>query len=123
MVSSIAHENIELNANENDIQSFIANLSQASGILLRTSSLTIKKLTDGLSNLLFAVRSSEDQGIIVKIYGNNSDLIVDRRMEIQFMSYLAKFHLAPTIILTFNNGFIYRYVPGISLQNGDEENA
>lgn len=119
MVSSIVHENIELNPEINQIESFVCNSCQ----IQRTSSLNVKPLTDGLSNLLFAVRSSEDHGVIVKIYGKNSDLIVDRQMEIQFMIYLAQFHLAPPIILTFNNGFIYRYVPGTPLQNGNEEKA
>lgn len=117
MVSSIPHESIELNANENEIQSFVINS------LKKNSLLNIKQLTDGLSNLLYAVRSSDDHGVIVKIYGKNSDLIVDRQAEIQFMIYLAKFYLSPTIVLTFKNGFIYQYVPGIPIQNGDEEKA
>jgi thiamine kinase-like enzyme len=122
MFSSIPHENIELNSNEKDIESIVLNYSKQKN-WIKSNSLTIKKLTDGLSNILFAVYSSEINGVIVKIYGKNSDLIVDRQAEIQFIIYLAEFHLAPTILLTFNNGFIYEYIPGTPIQNGDEEKA
>jgi hypothetical protein len=122
MVSSIPHESIELNADENEIQTFVLN-SLKQNWIQTNSSLIIKKLTDGLSNLIFLVRTLENSGVIVKIYGTNSDLIVNRQEEIRFMIYLSKFHLSPEIILTFNNGFIYQYTPGISIQNGDEEKA
>lgn len=122
MVSSIPHESIELHDDENEIQTFVLK-SLKQNWIQANSPLTIKKLTDGLSNILFAVRSSEDHDVIVKIYGKNSDLIVDRQAEIKFMIYLAKFHLSPTIVLTFNNGFIYQYIPGTSIQNDDQEKA
>jgi ethanolamine kinase len=123
MASSIPHESIELNADEDEIQAFLLNSLKQNWIQENNSSLIIKKLTDGLSNLIFSVRSSDDHGVIVKIYGKNSDLIVNRQAEIEFLIYLSKFHLSPAIVLTFNNGFIYDYVPGISIQNGDEEKA
>jgi ethanolamine kinase len=122
MLSSIPHENIELDPNEKDIESIVVN-SLKQNWIPSNSSLTVKKLTDGLSNILFAVCSSETNGVIVKIYGKNSDLIVDRQAEIRFMIYLSKFHLSASILLTFNNGFIYQYVPGTPIQNGDEEKA
>jgi len=122
MFTTISHENIELDSNEKDIESIVLN-SLKQNWIKSNSSLIIKKLTDGLSNILYAVRSSEINGVIVKIYGKNSDLIVNRQAEIQFMIYLSKFHLSPSILLTFNNGFIYQYIPGIPIQNGDEEKA
>jgi thiamine kinase-like enzyme len=122
MLTTIPHENIELDSNEKDIESIVLN-SLKQNWIKSNSSLIIKKLTDGLSNILYAVRSSEINGVIVKIYGKNSDLIVNRQAEIQFMIYLSKFHLSPSILLTFNNGFIYQYIPGVPIQNGDEEKA
>jgi thiamine kinase-like enzyme len=126
MVSSISHENVILDSNDKDIESIVLNFT--SNTLKETwiknnSSLNIKRLTDGLSNNLFAIHSTEHNGVILKIYGKNSDLIVDRQAEIRFMTFLAQFHISPSILLTFNNGFIYQYVPGVPIQNGDEEKA
>jgi len=117
MLSSIPYENVELNCDENDIQTFVINSLKYKSIL------KIQQLTDGLSNHLFALRSSDDHGIIVKIYGKNSDLIVDRKAEIDLMIQLAKFHMAPAIVVTFKNGFVYKYVPGTPIQHGDTEKA
>lgn len=122
MFSTIPHENIELDTNENNIQSIVLN-SLKQNLNKSNTLLIIKNLTDGLSNNLFAVRTSATGRVIVKIYGKNSDLIVDRQAELQFMIYLGKFHLSPTILLTFNNGFMYQYVPGESMKNGNEENS
>lgn len=126
MTSSVSHENIILDSNDTDIESTVLNFISNSLKLnwnKSNSSLNIKKLTDGLSNILFAIRSNENYGVILKIYGKNSDLIVDRKAELQFMIYSAQFHMSPAILLTFNNGFIYQYVPGVPIQNGDEEKA
>ncbi|CAF2853041.1 unnamed protein product [Rotaria sp. Silwood2] len=71
----------------------------------------------------FAIYLRENTGVIVNIYGKNSDLIVDRQAEIQYMIHLAQFHISPSIVLTFNNGFIYEYLPGSPVSNGDEEKA
>ncbi|CAF2648150.1 unnamed protein product [Rotaria sp. Silwood2] len=126
MFSSIPHENINFDPNEKDIESIILNFvsnSLKQTYMKLNSSLTIEKLTDGLSNILFAIYSRKNNGIIIKIYGKNSDLIVDRQAEIQYMIHLAQFHMSPSIILTFNNGFIYQYLPGSPVSNGNEEKA
>jgi hypothetical protein len=120
------HENFVFDSNEKDIELTVSNFvtnSLKQQWIKSNSPLIIKKLTDGLSNILFAVRSSENNGVITKIYGTNSDLIVDRQAEIRFMIYLAQFHMSPSIFLTFNNGFIYQYVPGEPIANGDESKS
>ncbi|CAF1308774.1 unnamed protein product [Rotaria sordida] len=126
MLSSISHENINFDPNEQDIESIVLNFvsnSLKQNWIKSNSSLTIKKLTDGLSNILFAVYSHENNGVVVKIYGKNSDLIVDRQAEIRYMIYLAQFHTSPSILLTFNNGFIYEYLSGSPISNDDEKKS
>lgn len=122
MSSIIPHENIELDSDENNIQSIIQNSLEEKWIKTNKT-LIIKNLTDGLSNNLFSARTSETHGVIVKIYGTNSDLIVDRQAEIKYMIYLSTFHISPSILLTFNNGFIYQYVPGEPMENGNENQS
>ncbi|CAF1209688.1 unnamed protein product [Rotaria sordida] len=126
MLSFPRHENFDFDPNQTDIESIVLNFVSNSlklNLIESNSLLTVKTLTNGLSNTLFAVHSSENQGVVVRIYGKNSDLVVDHQAEIRFMIYLAQFHMSPSILLTFNNGFIYQYVPGTPIQNGDQDKS
>ena len=116
------HEPVDLDPRHDEIESIL--LKFVSNVLSdhrskSISSSSVKKLTEGLSNTLFAVHSPEDGSVIVKIYGGNSDLIVDRKGEIRFMTYLAQHRMSAPILLTFNNGFIYRYIAGDSIASND----
>ncbi|CAF0752541.1 unnamed protein product [Didymodactylos carnosus] len=85
-----------------------------------TKKLTYKKLTDDVSNSLLGMfptstdNSDKDikHGLVCKVYGNNSDLIIDREKEIRVMVELAQHQFANQILLKFKNGFFYGYVPG-----------
>ncbi|CAF4069871.1 unnamed protein product [Rotaria sp. Silwood1] len=81
-----------------------------------------KKLTDGLSNTLFVMfpQAEDEQAIIVRIYGVNSDLIVDREAEIRAMIRLSQYDMANKVLLTFNNGFISSFVAGEQINIQDE---
>ncbi|CAF4304805.1 unnamed protein product, partial [Adineta steineri] len=82
--SSPPHENIELSSDKNDDVESTALHLVLNSLKTNWTNPSIKRLTDGLSNNLFAILPSskesdnkKDRGVIVKIYGNNSDLIVD----------------------------------------------
>ena len=116
------HEPVDLDPNHHEIESilstFVSNaLSDHRSKSISSSS--VKKLTDGLSNTLFAVHSPEKGSVVVKIYGGNSDLIVDRQGEIRFMTHLAQHGMSAPILVTFNNGFVYRYISGDSIAADD----
>ena len=61
-----------------------------------------QKLNDGLSNTLLAMfpSSNDEQGLIVRIYGNNSDLIIDRTAEIQTMVRLHQYDMTNEVLLS-----------------------
>ena len=84
--------------------------------------ISFDELTDGLSNTLLAMfpHSEKNQGLIVRIYGNNSDLIIDREGEIHTMIRLSQYDMANKVLLTFKNGFLYTYVPGEQIDVNDE---
>lgn len=125
LLTTISFESVSFDPNEKNIQStllaFISNTVMQSS--MKSTVLEIKRLTTGLSNILFSVLSSDNNGFIIKIYDKNSDLIIDRHSEIRYMTYLAKFDISPSIVLRFSNGFIYKYIPGTSIPNGDETKA
>ncbi|CAF1251820.1 unnamed protein product [Didymodactylos carnosus] len=121
--SSPPYEDVELNLNLIE--------EQASRLICvvkphwATKKLTYTKLTDGVSNALLAMfptstdNSDDDikHGLICKIYGNNSDLVIDREMEICTMVELAKYNFANEILLRFKNGFFYTYEPGKTINH------
>ena len=84
--------------------------------------ISFEKLNDGLSNTLLAMfsPSKDEQGLIVRIYGNNSDLIVDRQREIHTMVRLSPLNMSNEVLLTFNNGFLYTWVPGEQINVDDQ---
>ncbi|CAF0810797.1 unnamed protein product [Didymodactylos carnosus] len=81
-----------------------------------TKKLKYEKLTEGLSNFLLAMfpnGDDENQSIIVKLYGLNSDLLIDREQEIRTMAELYKHKFSDQqILLKFRNGYFYTYLPG-----------
>lgn len=126
MEFSPVHENVRLESKDKQIKDKIKNFvlnSPAQRWIESTSSVTVKELKDGLSNVLYALRSSKRDGVIVKIYGKNSDLVVDRDVEIRSMLHLVKHGLSTPILLTFDNGFIYAYANGDPIPRGDRKRA
>ena len=53
--------------------------------------------------------------LLVRIYGHNSELMIDRVAEKQNMAMLFKAGLAPQLYATFQNGLVYDYIPGVTL--------
>lgn len=53
--------------------------------------------------------------ILVRIYGNKTDLLIDRQAEQKNIQLLQSYGLAPSLYAVFQNGIAYEYVPGIML--------
>lgn len=76
--------------------------------------------TDGITNKLIGCFYSDPDNLtqdvlLVRIYGNKSELMIDRAAEKQNMAMLFKAGLAPQLFATFKNGLVYEYVPGTTL--------
>ena len=48
----------------------------------------------------------------MRAYGNNTEILIDREREIRSFALLAERQLAPALLARFENGLLYRYVPG-----------
>jgi ethanolamine kinase len=86
--------------------------------------ISIKKLTGGITNMLLECTyknpsSSELEIVLVRTYGNGTDLIIDRDREFVSHLILNSLNLAPPIHARFGNGLVYGYIEGRSL-NYDE---
>ncbi|ALC49248.1 eas [Drosophila busckii] len=56
-----------------------------------------------------------DNVVLVRVYGNKTDLLIDRKAETQNFLLLHTYGLAPSLYATFKNGLVYEYVPGNTL--------
>ncbi|GAB6019507.1 Ethanolamine kinase 1 [Chamberlinius hualienensis] len=77
----------------------------------------IKDFTDGITNRLigcYIPEKAEDM-VLIRIYGRNTDLIIDRKAEVETMMSLSKIGCAAPLYATFSNGICYGYVPGETL--------
>ncbi len=79
------------------------------------------RFTEGITNtLLKAVNrreglSKEDvdkDAILLRAYGNGTDVIIDRQRETQNHEQLMRHGLAPELLARFENGMMYRFIRG-----------
>ncbi|KAK1757617.1 ethanolamine kinase 1 [Echria macrotheca] len=86
------------------------------------------RFTDGITNtLLKAVNKKpglskdevDNEAILLRAYGNGTDLIIDRHRETQNHELLMRHGLAPELIGRFENGMMYRFVQGTVTQPED----
>ncbi|KRT82156.1 phosphotransferase [Oryctes borbonicus] len=59
--------------------------------------------------------NSEEETVLVRVYGNKTDLFIDRKAETRNILLLNKLGLAPRLYAAFNNGLSYEFVPGDTL--------
>ncbi|KAK4162081.1 kinase-like domain-containing protein [Cladorrhinum sp. PSN259] len=92
------------------------------------SNIEFHRFTDGITNTLMkavnkrAELSKEEvdkEAILLRAYGNGTDLIIDRLRETQNHELLMKHGLAPELIARFDNGMMYRFIRGNPTQPED----
>lgn len=54
--------------------------------------------------------------VLIRVYGNNTDMLIDRKAETRNIRMLHEFGFAPSLFATFRNGLAYEYVPGVTLK-------
>lgn len=77
-----------------------------------------KLFTDGITNKLvglFDDSRSENDGVLVRIYGKNTEQIIDRKAEVENFKFLYRAGIAPDLYATFDNGLVYKYIRGETL--------
>lgn len=76
-----------------------------------------KLFTDGTTNKLIGcfVEEEPDDVVLVRVYGNRTELIVDRDNELRSFQVLHANGCAPRIYCSFQNGICYEFMPGDAL--------
>lgn len=81
-----------------------------------SSEIHVEQLTGGITNMLLSCTNKASQEtLLMRVYGQGTNLIIDRHRE--FISHLVlnSLKLAPPIHARFANGLIYGFLPGRSL--------
>lgn len=53
--------------------------------------------------------------VLIRIYGNKTDLLIDRQAETRNIKMLQRHGFAPRLYAVFENGLAYEFVPGVTL--------
>ncbi|KIX08133.1 uncharacterized protein Z518_02789 [Rhinocladiella mackenziei CBS 650.93] len=81
----------------------------------------IVKFTDGITNTLLKVAKHvpglsqaevDQESILLRAYGNNTEILIDRDREARSHALCAERGLAPPLLARFKNGLLYRYIIG-----------
>ena len=62
---------------------------------------------DGLSD-----EEIDAEAVLLRAYGQGTDLIIDRERETQNHELLMQHNLAPELLARFHNGMLYRFIRG-----------
>uniref|UniRef100_A0A8C6PD33 ethanolamine kinase n=1 Tax=Nothobranchius furzeri TaxID=105023 RepID=A0A8C6PD33_NOTFU len=81
------------------------------------SSVKTKLFTDGTTNKLVgcSVDACPEDVVLVRVYGNKTELIVDRDNELKSFQVLHANGCAPRLYCTFQNGICYEFMQGDAL--------
>lgn len=95
------------------------------------SNVELVRFTDGITNtLLKAVnrrpglsKSDIDRdAVLLRAYGSGTAILIDREREAANHELLMRYNLAPELLARFENGMLYRYIPGLVASPPDLSN-
>ncbi|KAJ1678362.1 hypothetical protein EV182_004202 [Spiromyces aspiralis] len=83
----------------------------------REEDLSLIQCKDGITNKLVKCEDTKSgTTVLVRAYGKKSELIINRRQELQTMAGLARLGLCPPLYARFENGLVYGFIPGRVVQ-------
>ena len=117
------HQHLDIEVNTDTDESFKAGAARVVGeIRPDWKELGFKVFTDGITNKLVGVYelSKNDNNkyndmVLVRGYGYNSELLIDRQAEIKNMKLLYENGCGAKLYASFKNGLAYEFVPGTTV--------
>ncbi|CAN6217788.1 unnamed protein product [Urochloa humidicola] len=90
---------------------------------LDSSCFSIETVSGGITNLLLKVSVKEDTGnefsVTVRLYGPNTDLVIDRKRELQAIPYLSAAGFGAQLLGIFENGVVQSFINARTLSPAD----
>ena len=84
--------------------------------------LIFRNFTEGISNKLIGCMlqcGSEKDLIMFRLYGNRTELFIDRQQELINVEFLHSKGFAPKLYATFENGYCCGFIPGRTLETDE----
>eukprot|EP00210_Caulerpa_lentillifera_P004333 g4133.t2 len=83
---------------------------------ISSAELTVSEVSGGISNLLFKAEvPNRGSPVLVRIFGNNTDLVVDRKIELCVMQYASSHGFNVKVLGLFANGRLETFLDSRSL--------
>lgn len=85
------------------------------------SNIEFVRFTEGITNTLLKAVNRQDglskeevdnDAILLRAYGNGTQILIDRQRETQNHELLMQYGLAPELLARFKNGMMYRFIRG-----------
>jgi len=87
---------------------------------LSLSDIVVKEVSGGITNMLYRAivenNNNKNGSVLVRVYGNKTDLIIDRKRELVNIKRLFTTGFGPKLYGTFKNGYVYEFYPGCPVQ-------
>lgn len=77
----------------------------------KSSSSDVQETTTDITK----ISAAQDDVVLVRVYGNKTDLLIDRKAETRNIQMLHSHGFAPCLYAVFRNGLAYEYAPGVTL--------
>eukprot|EP00834_Sanchytrium_tribonematis_P003726 NODE_154_length_15322_cov_0.584510.p6 type:complete len:328 gc:universal NODE_154_length_15322_cov_0.584510:3664-4647(+) len=100
-------EHLEISVDEQNVESLLSRLFDQKYTIQMSSGITNK--------LIKATSLVHPRVLLIRLYGNKSELMIDRKQEIEYLCFLSEHDEAAPIYYTFTNGMIYGYQDGFPL--------
>lgn len=75
----------------------------------------VSKVTGGITNALYKVCTTDNKCVLVRIYGENTEVLIDRERENAVFAELSRKKLGPTYFGRFKNGRVEGYLKAEAL--------
>ncbi|XP_074108658.1 ethanolamine kinase 1 isoform X1 [Cotesia typhae] len=105
---------IDIKIDENDYQNDIKTIVDILRPEWPKYQLQFKIFTNGITNKLIGVYYLDhySEMLLIRIYGNKTDLLIDRKDEVRNIRVLNKAEYTHSLYATFNNGLVYEFING-----------
>ncbi|KAK3544429.1 hypothetical protein QTP86_011848 [Hemibagrus guttatus] len=109
---------LDVTVDEHDYRPEALQLIKALRPQWKPTEVKMKTFTDGITNKLIGcyVGGALQDVVLVRIYGNKTELFVDRDNEVKSFRVLHAHRCAPRLYCTFNNGLCYEFLEGVALE-------
>lgn len=92
---------------------------------LDSSHFSVERVSGGITNLLLKVavkEASSDVFLTVRLYGPNTDLVIDRKRELQALPFISAAGFGAELLGLFENGMIQSFIMARTLSPSDMSN-